>query len=393
VKKDSGKNNYLSSNDLPDFPLWEKVRSKRGLLSFDLEITARCNNNCRHCYINLPASNKAAQRRELTFSQIKCIVDEAVSLGAIWCLITGGEPLLREDFTDIYLYLKKKGVLVSVFTNATLLTEEHVQLFRKYPPRDIEVTVYGVTQETYEQVSRVPGSFEKFMKGLDLLLENEIRVRFKAMALKSNVHELNEISRFCRARTKDYFRFDPLLHLRFDGDKEKNEDIISERLSPQEIVSVERGDPERFQALGNACDKLIVPKYGHLHSDRLFHCGAGNGSFSVSYDGLFRLCSSLWREDCIYDLKSGSLAEAYNHFVPRVRDKRSDRKEFLEKCSQCPIINLCLWCPAHSHLETGQLDTPVDYFCKVAYARQDMLGDQKLLPIHSADDISKRGEA
>ena len=78
--------------------------------------------------------------------------------------------------------------------------------------------MYGVTPATYEAVTRRPGSFANFRRGLDLLLENGVPVRLKAMALRANVHELPEIARFCRARTSDYFRFDPHLHLRFDND-------------------------------------------------------------------------------------------------------------------------------------------------------------------------------
>jgi MoaA/NifB/PqqE/SkfB family radical SAM enzyme len=129
---------YVSSADLHDFPLWEKMRGKRALISFDLEITARCNNNCRHCYINLPAGDKEAKKKELSLEEIQKIGKEAVSLGAVWCLITGGEPLLRADFFDIYLSLKKMGLLISLFTNATLVTKEHIKLFKRYPPRDIE---------------------------------------------------------------------------------------------------------------------------------------------------------------------------------------------------------------------------------------------------------------
>jgi len=364
---------FVRSFPFQDFGLWEKTKKKRTLLSFDMEVTARCNNNCRHCYINLPAQDKTAKAKELSFGEIRTIADEAVSLGALWCLITGGEPLLREDFSDIYVYLKKKGLLLSVFTNATLITKEHIELFKKYPPRDIEVSVYGTTEETYERVSRKPGSFRAFTRGLDALIENGIKVRFKAMALRSNVHEMTEIARFCRERTKDYFRFDPFLHLRFDGNPRRNEEIRSERLSPEEIVAVERSDPERFQSLEKGCDKLIVPEFSHINCNHLFHCGTGNGSFSLSYDGFFRLCSSLWHPDCIYDLKKGTLADAWNNFVPHVRDMRSNRKEFLEKCHKCPIINLCLWCPAHSYLENGKLDEPVDFFCEVAHARAESL--------------------
>lgn len=360
---------FSDASLLPDFPLWEKMRSRKGVVSFDLELTARCNNNCRHCYINLPVEDRKAVRKELTLEEISRIADEAISLGAFWCLLTGGEPLLRKDFFEIYLLLKRKGLLVSVFTNATLITKKHVEFFKKYPPRDIEVTVYGISQKTYEQITRVPGSFKAFRRGLELLLQGGIKVRFKAMAMRSNLNELLKINRFCRQRTKDYFRFDPSLHARFDGNKKRNREIASERLLPSEYVALEQGDSERRIALKKSCNELIRPEMKHLKCNHLFHCGTGNGNFTVGYDGMFRLCSSLHHPDCVYDLRKGTLAEAFQSFVPKVRDLRSNREVFLKKCRVCSIFNLCIWCPAHAHLETGQLDQPVDYFCELAHAR------------------------
>jgi len=370
-----------STVEIQQFPLWEKLKEKRAPLSFDLELTARCMNDCRHCCINLPAGDPWSRRKELSLAEIHRIAGEAVSLGAFWCLLTGGEPLLREDFADIYLALKRKGLLVSVFTTAQILTEDHLRLFRQYPPRDIEITVYGVTRETYERVTRRPGSFDAFRSGLDRLLEGGVKVRLKAMALRSNVHELPEIARFCRERTKDYFRLDPLLHLRFDGDPRRNEEVRAERLSPEEIVAIERADQDRCQALEENCEKLIMLERAHTGCNHLFYCGAGNGSFNVSYDGLFRLCSSLWHPECVYDLRKGSLADAWQNIVPKVRDMRSNRKEFLETCRACPIINLCLWCPAHAHLETSELDGAAPYFCEVAHARAAAIGESAGRPL------------
>ena len=365
---------FVSTKSLPEFAHWKKMESKRTPISFDLEITARCNNNCRHCYINLPAGDKTARENELSYQEIKEITDEAVSLGALWCLITGGEPLLREDFFDIYLYLKKKGLLLSVFTNAILVSDEHIQLFKKYPPRDIEVSVYGVTEETYERVTRKPGSFDAFATGVDLLIRNGIKVRLKAMAFRSNISEFPKIQRYCREKTKDYFRFDPFLHLRIDGNPQRNEDIKLERLSPEEIVALEESDSERFQSLKKGCEKLIVQEFSHKTCNHLFNCGAGNNYFSLSHDGFFRLCPSLLHPDCIYDLRKGSPTDAWKNFVPKVRGMESNRKDFVEKCRVCPFMNLCMWCPAHAHLETGEMDAPVDYFCKVAHARAEAIG-------------------
>jgi radical SAM protein with 4Fe4S-binding SPASM domain len=367
------KHPYLEKHHLSELPLWENIKNKRSLVSFAIEITARCNNNCRHCDINLPANDIQAKQKEISFGEIKNIVDQAVELGALWCLISGGEPLLRKDFFDIYLYMKKKGLGVSVFTNATLITKEHINFFKKYPPRDIEVTVYGTTKEIYEKVTERHGSFAQFTQGLDLLLKSGIKVRFKAMALRSNIQQLSEIAKFFRARTKDYFRFDPFLHLRFDHNQKRNDEIKAERLTAQEIVAIEQADSERRQALERYCAKLIMKDAANINCNHLFHCGTGNGNFTVSYDGFLRLCSLLWHPDCIYNLKKGSLSEAWDKSILKVRDMRSNNNQFLEKCRKCSIINLCMWCPAHSHLETGELDAPVDYFCEVAHARADSL--------------------
>lgn len=369
---------YLGhSMEIQEMPLWDRMRSRRRVFSFDLEVTARCNNDCSHCYINLPAGDRAAKQKELTVEEIERIADEAVALGAVWVLITGGEPLLRDDFAEIFLLLKRKGLLVSVFTNATMVMPEHVDLFKKYPPRDIEVSVYGATMETYERVTRRPGSWDAFLRGLRLMEEGGVRVRFKAMVLRSNHRELATISKFCRARTRDYYRFDPLLHLRFDGNPERNREIVAERLTPEEIAAVERADTERFGSLEKHCDEFILEGGCTPGCDHLFHCGAGNASFSVGYDGTFRLCSSLWAPGTTYDLRNGTLREAWDEVVPRVRDIRSSNPEFLATCRACPLINLCLWCPAHAHLETGEMDRRVDYFCHVAHARAAALGYRK----------------
>jgi len=366
-----------SKQEIQDFGLWDKLEQKRLPLSFSLEITARCNNDCRHCYINLPAGDAQALGEELTLEEILDIAGQAVELGALWCLITGGEPLLRPDFQEIYLGLKRKGLLVSVFTNAIPLQEEHIQLFKRYPPRDIEVTVYGITQETYEAVTRRPGSFAAFQRGLKRLHENNLPIRLKAMALRSNLHELPQIAEFCRQHTKDYFRFDPLLHLRYDGDPQRNAEIQGERLSPEEIVALEQSDPERFPAMQKDCERLINRELAHTGCDHLFHCGAGTGEFAVSYNGLFRLCDSLWAPGTTYDLRKGSLREAWFELVPKVRDLRSHNPTFLQTCRVCPIVNLCLHCPAHTYLETGQMDAETPYFCAVAHARARMLEEAK----------------
>ncbi len=367
----------VSFRPLPDFPLWNRLGNKRIPLSFELEVTARCNNDCRHCYINLPADDRSALGEEMTATEIGALADQAVSLGSLWCLLTGGEPLLREDFSDLYRMLKKKGLLVSLFTNACLITAEHVALFRTYPPRDIEITVYGATEATYERVTRIPGSYAAFRRGLTLLKEGGIKADLKAMALRSNVHEFPAIARFCREWSTNPFRYDPLLQLRFDGNAERNDEIGNERLTAEEIVAIETADPERSAALQKRCAQVDRLPPAQELTDRLFQCGTGSGSFVVSCNGLFRLCSALWQPDCLYDLRRGTLAEAWLAFTPAVLARTSKNPGYLEKCRLCPLMNQCQWCPAQAYLECGQLDEWCAYYCQVAHRRSEAFGKRK----------------
>jgi radical SAM protein with 4Fe4S-binding SPASM domain len=366
---------FVVRRPLAEFGLWDKMAAVRSVFSFDLEATARCNLDCRHCYINLPAGDRSARRRELTADEIGRVAGEAAALGAVWCLVTGGEPLLRKDFFDVVKALLGRGLVLSLYTNATLVTDDHVRFFRKFPPREIEVTVYGVSRETYERVTRTPGSFDAFRRGLDRLLAAGLPVRLKAMALRSNKHEIAAIADFCRARTKDHYRFDPHLHLRLDRDEARNRLIRSERLTGREVARLERADPQRFGALKEACAEILPPEGAAEAPEchHLFRCGVGQRSFVVGPEGHLRPCLSLCHPDFLFDLRRGRLQDAWKRFLPEVLARTSDRPEFLEKCGRCPVINLCLWCPAHAYLETGRLDAPVESFCRVAEARSGAL--------------------
>ena len=353
-----------------DLAVWELAKKDRTLLSVTLELTARCNNNCSHCYINLPAGDINAQKKECSFEQIKTIIDEAVSLGVLWVLLSGGEPLLRPDFFDIYLYIKKKGILVSVFTNASLITEQHVKLFKKYPPRDLEITVYGVTERVHTKVTR-KNTFSSTFAGIDMLLANHIPVTLKTTIMKSNVNELASIAEFCRSKSKLSFRFDPALHLRIDGNPQRNNEIISERLLPDEILSIEKKDPARSKALKKTCQDRNTAQTLNKHPKKLLRCQAGINSCCIDYTGMFKLCCSLSSEQCVYDLKTGSLTRAWYEFAPQILQMESDSTLFAEKCGECTMHDLCSWCPAHAVLETGRLDGEIPYFCNIAHSKNE----------------------
>jgi radical SAM protein with 4Fe4S-binding SPASM domain len=364
---------FAVNKPLPEFDLWNELEDKGIPVSFELELTARCNNDCRHCYINLPAADRAARAGELTFDEIVAVADQAVELGALWCVLTGGEPLLRPDFSEIYVALKRRGLLITVFTNACLVRPEHVELFRTYPPRDVEVTIYGASREVYERVTRTPGSFDAFLRGVSLLEQGGVNARYKATVLRSNVHELPAMAEFGRTHTRDVFRFDPLLHLRYDRDSARNAEICAERLAPAEIAALELSDEERTVAVRREC-RRVADLGTPAESDLVFRCGVGQG-FTVGHDGSLRLCSALWHPDYVADVRREPVAAAWRRLLSAASAARAADPAYLDRCAACGLVDLCLWCPAHAYLEIGSLTSPIDDFCDAAHARARVFGD------------------
>lgn len=358
---------------LSDIPLIREAEQKRTLLRLTLELTKRCNNNCIHCYNNLPANDKSAMEKELSTAYIKDLIDQAVDLGLLWILLTGGEIFLRSDFFDLYRHIIKKGVLVSIFSNASLITPDHIHLFKKYPPRDIEISVYGVTKSSYAKVSRT-NTFLKVMDGIRRLQEASIPFTLKSTVMKANYKHLKEITDFCNRHSNQphrKFRFDPFLMLRTDHDRRRNQDILNQRLSIQEVLELEKENGDRFEALKKQCVKIQSKNISDGSPEKLFKCSAGLNSCSIDCYGIFKLCSPLIHKDCVYNLKKGSLHDAWYNFVPKIRSLNSDNQAYHKTCSNCKLRDFCMWCPAFAGIETGKLDGQVEYFCNMANKRYE----------------------
>ena len=174
-------------------------RLASNLVNVNIELTERCNNNCIHCCINLPAEDQTARNSEMSTVQIKSILTEAAALGCLQVRFTGGEPLLRPDFADLYLFARKLGLKVQIFTNACLFTPSRISLLADVPPLvPLEITVYGMCRKSYEAISRVPGSFDQFREGVSNLLQKNVPFIVKAAVLPPNISELDELESWAR---------------------------------------------------------------------------------------------------------------------------------------------------------------------------------------------------
>ena len=307
----------------------------------DLELTERCNNNCIHCCINLPANDLRAQRKELSSEEIKNILKEAASLGCLTVKFTGGEPLLRKDFEDIYLFSRRLGLRVLLFTNATLITPRLASLFRKVPPlKRIEVTVYGMKKSSYEAVTRVPGSFEAAWRGIHLLLKNKVPFVVKGALLSANKNEVKEFEEWATTipgmdnATPSYVTSFDLRHRR---DSKKNILIKSLRMSPkEELKFLSRHKDVYLKEMKEFCRKFTRPP-----GDKLFSCGSGECGGCVDAYGFFQPCLPLRHPDCVYNLRKGTLKEALISFPKKLRKMKAVNSDYLKRCAKCFLKGFC----------------------------------------------------
>jgi radical SAM protein with 4Fe4S-binding SPASM domain len=334
--------------------LFRRAEAARVPLAGSLELTRRCNLRCVHCYLGPQEQARAGFGREMRTAQVLDILDQIVAAGCLSLLITGGDPLLRPDFPEIYRHAKLAGLRVAVFTNGTPVTERIVQLFRDLPPRVVEITLYGATAATYERITGVPGSYGRCLEGIRRLHDGGVRLGLKTMLMAGNSHEFEAME----ALARDYgapFRFDPVLNACLDGGREP----LAQRLEVGEVIRLEFADPERRRGWADFHSRHpeIPP------SDRLFQCGAGETQFHVDAFGNLQPCLML--PGISYSLLRDSFAESWAGMA-QMRQLRAGEGN---RCAACPQRPYCAYCPGLLALENGDMETPSAYLCALGDAR------------------------
>jgi radical SAM protein with 4Fe4S-binding SPASM domain len=326
-----------------------------------IEVTRRCPLNCQHCYNNLPMGDKAARSRELSCEEHCRLIDEIVEAGCLWLLFTGGEIFARRDFLDIYTYAKRKGLIITLFTNGTLITPRIADYLAEWRPFNIEITLYGATRETYERLTGVTGSYDRCLRGINLLLERGLPLKLKSVAVTVNKHEILEMQRFAESLGVE-FKYDAMMSPRIDC----SQSPLAVRLRPEEIVELDLADPTRVAEW-----RRIAAQFNGLspQRDEMYECGGGINSFAVDPEGKMSICV-LSHVDA-YDLRAGSFRDGWEKFLQPVRHKKRTR---LTKCTNCQMKSTCGMCPANGELENNDPEAPVDFLCQVSHLRAATLG-------------------
>lgn len=325
--------------------------------SGQLELTYRCNLNCVHCYCR----GSEDKSKELTTDEWKNTLDKIQQEGCIWLTFTGGDPLVRDDFLEIYSYAKNKGFIITLFTNGYSLTKEIINYLAKLPPFSIEITLNGITQESYESITQIRDSFLRVIKNIKLLSKSGIKIILKSNCLKQNKHEIAKIKKWTEellgkpAEKKYRFKYDPMIYPRLDGDKTP----CNHRLFFEELVELKKQDTDIWEEY----QKGLHSDFPNLERDGgfLYNCNSWMQQFFINPYGRLKFC--IFSDKFSVDLKTTPFKESFYRWPSQILNERFKTNS---KCQDCSLRPVCYYCPARAYLETGNEELPVPYYCQLA---------------------------
>jgi MoaA/NifB/PqqE/SkfB family radical SAM enzyme len=340
-------------------------------LNGTFELTARCNLNCRMCYIHNPDSCAKAEG-ELTTQQWIDLASDARDAGMLNLLLTGGEVFMRKDFKEIYENLSGMGFKITIYTNASLIDAHIAKWLGRIPPTALEITLYGASPETYDKICGNAKAYDRTIQAVDLLLDEGINLELKTTLVKDNVADFFDLTEFAYKRGKPLSIVDYLFPI----------DTVScvsaeYRLSPEEMFEfkqllfeksselIKKYSMDKIQLDSNEYrEKLIQDLYtndkaGNGLKDNAFMCFAGSSDFWITWNGHMKPCGVM--EDVIqYPLKVG-FVNAWKALV-----NQCDQVPVCGECRECENREYCVTCPAKLKAETGYFDQSAAYLCKSA---------------------------
>ncbi len=348
--------------------LVEKANRLRIPLTTAFELTPICNLNCRMCYVRLGKRQADAMGGVRSLPFWLDIAEQFVKEGNLFLLLTGGEPLLFPHFKELYTQLHEMGIVLSVNTNALLLDEETVDLFAKYPPRFVRLTLYGASNETYERLCHVKEGFTHCMHGIKLLRARGLNVRINLTQTTENQREYVQMLNLAQemdilVEAANYISV-------FSTPEKGSSEIVQVRNTPQraaenEVKMLIRKKGKDFGAyLEDVYQYLTQPIHPIFEGCSLL-CRAGKSSCWVNWKGELRACVDL--PEPSFDLTKISVKEAW-----RLLKETVSHLPIHTECKNCKLKPFCDVCYANATNEKKHCGS-LDYLCQIAKAKADIL--------------------
>ncbi len=332
------------------------------------ELTARCNLGCRMCFVRRDAGDREALAAELSASAWMDMAVQARASGMLFLLLTGGEPLVRKDFWEIYEALCRMGFILTLYTNGTLIGDEEAARFGRCPPGRIVVTLYGASSATYGSLCGSAPAFDRAVAGVRRLLAAGLHPQIRATVCRENVGDIEALDALSRELTgRPRIETSMLLS---PPVREARSEAADLRLRPEEMAGIQRRDvtcdPESIAANAGVSQILTSASAGRTPAKTAerrplppMFCSGGRGSFWLAWDGRMLPCA-LMDSPFTRPFDAG-FAPAWGDLVAQ-----TDRIPGADECGTCEHRPFCSVCPGRLQAETGDFTKLSPHVCRAA---------------------------
>lgn len=326
------------------------------LQSVAIRVTMACNLRCKHCYS--VAGNKLND--ELSFKEIKRVIDELKRLGVIRIFFTGGEPFTRPDILDILEYTDKNSFAIYISTNGTLIdsqTINRLKLLRHL--RTFQVSIDGL-RKTHDSIRRVKGTFDKAINTIEIAkrkLKNT-KITIISTLMQENANEMDKLLKLAIKLKVDNFGIVTLYPMKRSA---KVKDVTS--LQKYKIFKKLSGiySKERPKLnIGLLVPPAIIPQpLSELEYGGGYVCSFPS-LLGINANGEIAPCDGLLdrKELILGNIKEKSLNEIWNH--PLMKKLRKVKPENIKGvCQKCKYLSFCMGgCRARAYLKYGNFEAP-----------------------------------
>lgn len=228
--------------------------------------TKRCNLYCEHCYA---AADQEGAPNELSTAEGKALIDDLAEFGVPVLLFSGGEPLVREDLTELVAHAVESGIRPVLSTNGTLLTRENARALKEAGLKYAGISVDGLPERN-DRIRGEEGAFDAAVRGIEACLDVGLKTGLRYTITEHNVEDLEGVVDLLVDVGVDRFCF---YHLDYGG---RGADISDVDLSPEatrKAVTDLCDLTREYHDAGEEIETLLVGNYadaGHLveYADR-----------------------------------------------------------------------------------------------------------------------------
>jgi heme b synthase len=322
------------------------------------EVTRRCNLNCIHCRA---AAEQGPYPGELDTDKCLEILDQIKKVGRPIVILTGGEPLLREDVFQLAQQGTHLGLRMVMATNGTLLSPDMVERIQASGIQRVSISIDGADAERHDRFRKVPGAFDRAMEGIRMLRAAHLDFQINTTVTRQNAADVEEIMALAvregavahhlfllvptgRAREMvdqeiEAREYERLLHW-FHDMRDKVPLHLKATCAPHYYRILR----QEAHAQGR---KVDFETYGLDAVTR--GCLGGTAFCFISHDGIIQPCGYL-ELDC-GDLKKEPFDRIWNH--SEIFNQLRDFSAYKGKCGQCEYVRFCGGCRARAFEATG----------------------------------------